>query len=194
MSIKTNERPQQAAAIGSAEQNRIVASRWIDAFNVRDDAAESAARTARPVSRDDVSSRRSAAFGGGRRRIPEPSRDFAPVKPAVSSRPLLHLEREPPPPWPRVPPRGASIWRPLASIRRPDRPWGVASPMRASSLPVTDSVRATVPVARTISALWNGGATAPPKREASACDRDPEEIGSGPTAASDRAVEGAGRC
>ena len=46
MSIKTNERPQQAAAIGSAEHNRIVASRWIDAFNARDDAAEAAARTA----------------------------------------------------------------------------------------------------------------------------------------------------
>jgi hypothetical protein len=46
MSIKTNERPQQAAAIGSAEHNRIVASRWIDAFNTRDDAAEAAARTA----------------------------------------------------------------------------------------------------------------------------------------------------
>ncbi len=45
MSIKTNERPQQAAAIGSAEGNRIVARRWIDAFNARDDAAEAAART-----------------------------------------------------------------------------------------------------------------------------------------------------
>jgi predicted ester cyclase len=46
MSIKTNERPQQAAAIGSAEHNRIVASQWIDAFNARDDAAEADARTA----------------------------------------------------------------------------------------------------------------------------------------------------
>src|SRR5438270_34838 len=32
--------------IGSAEHNRTVARRWIDAFNARDDAAESAARTA----------------------------------------------------------------------------------------------------------------------------------------------------
>lgn len=32
--------------IGSAEHNRIVASRWIDAFNARDDTAEAAARTA----------------------------------------------------------------------------------------------------------------------------------------------------
>jgi steroid delta-isomerase-like uncharacterized protein len=32
--------------ISSAEHNRIVASRWIDAFNARDDAAEAAARTA----------------------------------------------------------------------------------------------------------------------------------------------------
>src|SRR5258707_14433000 len=32
--------------IGSAEDNRIGASRWIDAFNLRDDAAEAAARTA----------------------------------------------------------------------------------------------------------------------------------------------------
>ena len=46
MSIKTNERPQQAAAISSAEHNRTVASRWNDAFNARDDAAEAAARTA----------------------------------------------------------------------------------------------------------------------------------------------------
>jgi steroid delta-isomerase-like uncharacterized protein len=46
MSIKTNERPQQAAAISSAEHNRTAASRWIDAFNARDDAAEAAARTA----------------------------------------------------------------------------------------------------------------------------------------------------
>jgi predicted ester cyclase len=34
-----------ATAIGSAEGNRIVARRWIDAFNARDDAAEAAART-----------------------------------------------------------------------------------------------------------------------------------------------------
>jgi predicted ester cyclase len=46
MSIKTNERLQHAAAIDSAEHNRIVASQWIDAFNARDDAAEAAARTA----------------------------------------------------------------------------------------------------------------------------------------------------
>jgi predicted ester cyclase len=46
MSIKTNERPQHAAAIDAAEHNRIVASQWIDAFNARDDAAEAAARTA----------------------------------------------------------------------------------------------------------------------------------------------------
>jgi predicted ester cyclase len=46
MSIKTNERPQQAAATGSAEHNRIVAGRRIDACNARDDAAEAAARTA----------------------------------------------------------------------------------------------------------------------------------------------------
>jgi predicted ester cyclase len=45
MSIKPNE-PQQATGIGSAEHNRIAASRWIDAFNARDDAAEAAARTA----------------------------------------------------------------------------------------------------------------------------------------------------
>ena len=32
--------------VASAEHNRIVASRWIDAFNARDDAAEAAARTA----------------------------------------------------------------------------------------------------------------------------------------------------
>src|SRR2546430_14578971 len=32
--------------IGSAEHNRTVARRWIDAFNARDDAAEAAARTA----------------------------------------------------------------------------------------------------------------------------------------------------
>jgi len=46
MSIKINEPPQQAAPIGSAEHNRLVARRWIDAFNARDDAAEAAARTA----------------------------------------------------------------------------------------------------------------------------------------------------
>ena len=33
----------------------------------------------------------------------------------------------------------------------------------------------------------------PPKREASACDRDPGEIGPGPDAASDRTVERVGR-
>lgn len=32
--------------VGSAEHNRTVALRWIDAFNARDDAAEAAARTA----------------------------------------------------------------------------------------------------------------------------------------------------
>jgi steroid delta-isomerase-like uncharacterized protein len=32
--------------VASAEHNRIVASRWIDAFNARDDGAEAAARTA----------------------------------------------------------------------------------------------------------------------------------------------------
>src|SRR5439155_19261810 len=32
--------------LGSAEHNRTVARRWIDAFNARDDAAEAAARTA----------------------------------------------------------------------------------------------------------------------------------------------------
>jgi steroid delta-isomerase-like uncharacterized protein len=46
MSIKTNEPPQHAAASGSAEHNRLVARRWIDAFNARDDQAEAAARTA----------------------------------------------------------------------------------------------------------------------------------------------------
>ena len=40
MSIETESN------IGSAEHNRIVASRWIDAFNARDDTAEAAARTA----------------------------------------------------------------------------------------------------------------------------------------------------
>jgi steroid delta-isomerase-like uncharacterized protein len=34
------------STIGSAEHNRTVAYRWIDAFNARDDAAEAAARTA----------------------------------------------------------------------------------------------------------------------------------------------------
>jgi len=34
------------STIVSAEHNRLVASRWIDAFNARDDAAEAAARTA----------------------------------------------------------------------------------------------------------------------------------------------------
>jgi hypothetical protein len=33
--------------VGSAEHNRLVARRWIDAFNARDDAAEAAARTHR---------------------------------------------------------------------------------------------------------------------------------------------------
>ena len=33
------------STIGSAEHNRTVARRWIDAFNARDDAAEAAART-----------------------------------------------------------------------------------------------------------------------------------------------------
>ncbi|HVL31614.1 MAG TPA: ester cyclase [Solirubrobacteraceae bacterium] len=57
MSSDTNsdERPRQAAEIeqqtehhrvASAEDNRLVARRWIDAFNARDDAAEAAARTA----------------------------------------------------------------------------------------------------------------------------------------------------
>jgi steroid delta-isomerase-like uncharacterized protein len=46
MSTKTSERPGQTHAVGSAEHNRIAASRWIDAFNDRDDAAEAAARTA----------------------------------------------------------------------------------------------------------------------------------------------------
>jgi predicted ester cyclase len=46
MRIKTSERAQHAAAVDSAEHNRIVASQWIDAFNARDDAAEAAARTA----------------------------------------------------------------------------------------------------------------------------------------------------
>ena len=46
MSINTNEQPPQVAAIGSAEHNRVVASRWIGAFNARDDAAEVASRTA----------------------------------------------------------------------------------------------------------------------------------------------------
>jgi hypothetical protein len=45
MSIKTKERAQRSAAIATPERNRIVASRWIDAFNARDDAAEAAART-----------------------------------------------------------------------------------------------------------------------------------------------------
>lgn len=49
---KSDERPRQAAAIdragglATAEHNRTVALRWIDAFNARDDAAEAAARTA----------------------------------------------------------------------------------------------------------------------------------------------------
>lgn len=34
------------SAVASAEHNRTVALRWIDAFNARDDAAEAAARTA----------------------------------------------------------------------------------------------------------------------------------------------------
>lgn len=34
------------STIASAEHNRAVALRWIDAFNARDDAAEAAARTA----------------------------------------------------------------------------------------------------------------------------------------------------
>src|SRR3954468_9317928 len=40
MTIETNSN------IGSADDNRIVASGWIDAFNARDDAAEAAARSA----------------------------------------------------------------------------------------------------------------------------------------------------
>src|SRR3954471_2865398 len=40
MTIETNSN------IGSADDNRIVASGWIDAFNARDDTAEAAARTA----------------------------------------------------------------------------------------------------------------------------------------------------
>ena len=43
MSIRTNEGPQPAAPSRSADRNRIVASRWIHAFNARDDAAEVAA-------------------------------------------------------------------------------------------------------------------------------------------------------
>ena len=39
MSIETTSN------VGSAEHNRMVALRWIDAFNARDDAAEAAART-----------------------------------------------------------------------------------------------------------------------------------------------------
>lgn len=39
MSIETTSN------VGSAEHNRTVALRWIDAFNARDDAAEAAART-----------------------------------------------------------------------------------------------------------------------------------------------------
>jgi predicted ester cyclase len=39
MSIET------ASNVGSAEHNRMVALRWIDAFNARDDAAEAASRT-----------------------------------------------------------------------------------------------------------------------------------------------------
>ena len=64
MSIETNERPPQAAAIGSSEHNRIVASRWIDAFNARDDAAEAAARTA-----DHVASPVTRLLGNRRRTI-----------------------------------------------------------------------------------------------------------------------------
>lgn len=45
MSSTTDQQPPAAPAVGSAEHNRIVASRWIDAFNARDLAAETAART-----------------------------------------------------------------------------------------------------------------------------------------------------
>jgi hypothetical protein len=67
MSLKTNERPQPAATIGPAEHNRLVASRWIDAFNARDDTAEAAARRR---SRRQPASRRPSARRVGRRRAP----------------------------------------------------------------------------------------------------------------------------
>ena len=40
------DRPARGHRVASAEDNRIVARRWIDAFNARDDAAEAEARTA----------------------------------------------------------------------------------------------------------------------------------------------------
>src|SRR3954467_848115 len=49
--------------IGSAEHNRIVASRWIDGFNARDDTAEAAARTADYIAHAPESIE-SAALGG----------------------------------------------------------------------------------------------------------------------------------